>query len=328
MTTAATTRSGAHRLSPRRRPRRLENGGFLNSGLLLLAPIVILEIAVFLLPLVYVLNRSFHDWQPGGVSVYVRFDNYSTLFAQAEFWEVVRNQLFFLLGLPIWVAAPLVLAYLLRENVSCAGLFRTIYFFPAVLSPAIVGLVFRSLLATDGPFNAALGTVGLGGLAQPWLTDATWVKPTVIVLMLWAGLGTGVLIFSAALAAVPDETFEAARIDGAGFWDELWHIAIPSVRATVVLWTMFQVMTIFLFMFSWIYVLTSGGPGLSSTTMDFSIYQKFVRFGFFGAAAAQSVVLVAMVIVVPIVIVVIPRAVRVVWRTVVQADRLDARVSP
>jgi len=316
MTTTAAAEAGPGRAPSRPRLRSLENAGFFNSGLLLLVPIVVLEVAVFFLPLVYVVNRSFYDWQPNGFSLYIGTENYSTLFAQAEFWEVVRNQVFFLLGLPIWVATPLIVAYLLRENIAVPGLFRTIYFFPAVLSPAIVGLVFRSLLATDGPVNAALENVGLGSLAQPWLTDATWVKPTIIVLMLWAGMGTGVLIFSAALAAVPDEMFEAARLDGAGFWQELWHIAIPSVRQTVVLWTMFQIIAIFLFMFSWIYVLTSGGPGLSSTTMDFSIYQKFVRFGFFGVAAAQSVVLLVMVVIVPIVIVVIPRVVRSGWRLI------------
>lgn len=301
----------------RRRTRRsLESEGFFNGGLLLLLPLVALEAAVFFVPLGYVFARSLYDWQPGGFSAYIGFENYSTLFEQAEFWQVVRNQIFFLFGLPVWVATPLVVAYLLRENVSRPGLFRTVYFFPAVLSPAIVGLVFRSLLATDGPVNAALHNLGLGALAQGWLTEESLVKPVIMVLVLWAGFGTGVLIFSAALAAVPDELFEAARLDGAGFWKELWHIAVPSIRPTVVLWTMFQVIALFLFMFSWIYVLTGGGPGLASTTMDFSIYQKFIRFGFFGAAAAQSVVLVIMVVLVPIVLVVIPRGLRAIVRRI------------
>ena len=73
------------------------------------------------------------------------------------------------------------------------------------------------------------------------------------------------------------------------------------MRNTIVLWTMFQVVAIFLFMFGWIYVLTGGGPGLASATMDFSIYQQFIRFGFYGTAAAQSVILILMIVAIPLV---------------------------
>jgi ABC-type sugar transport system permease subunit len=282
----------------------------LSPSLLLLVPLVVLEVLVFFLPLIYITIKSFYNWQPGASSPFVGFGNYSTLFGQSAFWQVVRNQLFYLLGVPLWVVAPLFVAYLLREQVRMAGVFRTIYFIPAVMSPAIVGLVFRSLLATNGPLNGALQNVGLGFLAKPWLTDAALVKPVIIVLVLWGGFGTGVLIFSAALNAVPQEIFEASRIDGAGFWTELWRIAVPSIWPTVLLWTMFQVLSIFLFMFSWIFVLTSGGPGLASTTMDFSVYQNFITFGFFGTAAAESVVLMIMVILAALVFVVIPRLVK------------------
>lgn len=261
---------------------------------------------MFFLPLIFITVKSFYNWQPGGYSPFVGFGNYSTLFGQPQFWQVVRNQLFYLLGVPLWVIAPLLVAYMLREHVRFAGVLRTIYFIPAVMSPAIVGLVFRSLLAGNGPLNESLTKIGLGFLAQPWLTSATLVKPVIIVLVLWGGFGTGVLIFSAAFNAVPQEIFEAGRLDGAGFWRELWHIALPSVRPTVVLWTMFQVLSIFLFMFSWIFVLTNGGPGLASTTMDFSVYQTFITFGFFGAAAAESVVLVIMIIMVAVLFVVLP----------------------
>jgi ABC-type sugar transport system permease subunit len=280
------------------------------TGVGLLLPLVVLEVAVFLLPMIFIAVKSLYDWQPGAVSPFVGFGNYTTLFGQSAFWQVVRNQLFYLLGVPLWVIAPLIVAYMLRERVPGAGVFRTIYFIPAVMSPAIVGLVFRSLLADNGPLNASLHSIGLGALAKPWLTDAALVKPVIIMLVLWGGFGTGVLIFSAALNAVPQEIFEACRLDGAGFWSELWHIALPSIRPTVLFWTMFQVLSIFLFMFSWIYVLTNGGPGLASTTMDFAIYQQFITFGFFGAAAAESVVLIIMIVLAALAFAAIPRLAR------------------
>lgn len=290
---AQTTRSSASR---RARFRGGLSGG--PAAAILILPILILEIAVLFAPLLYIAYRSLFDWQPGGVSTFSGVDNYVTIFSDPTFWQVVGNQFFYLLGLPLWVVAPLIVAFMLREKVAGAGFFRSLYFLPAVMSPAIVALVFRALLSSDGPLNALLRAVGLDGWARPWLSDEAVVKPVIILLVLWAGFGTGVLIFSAALSAVPKHLFEAARLDGVGFWGEFWHIAVPSIRSTVVLWMIFQIISIFLFMFSWVYVLTRGGPGLASATMDFAIYQEFMRFGFFGTAAAQSVVLVLLIVLV------------------------------
>ncbi len=282
------------------RARRKFRGGLSGgpAALLLIVPIVVLEVAVLFGPLLYIAYRSFFDWQPGGFSTFIGIENYTEIFSNPAFWQVVGNQFFYLLGLPLWVIAPLIVAFLLREKVAGAGFFRSIYFLPAVMSPAIVALVFRALLSGDGPVNSLLHIVGLGDLARPWLADEAAVKPVIIILVLWAGFGTGVLIFAAALSAVPKHLFEAARLDGVGFWGEFWHIAVPSIRPTIVLWMIFQVISIFLFMFSWVYVLTRGGPGLASATMDFAIYQEFMRFGFFGSAAAQSVVLVLLIVLV------------------------------
>lgn len=292
--TASTTPTGRGRKTKHSRVKAGLGGG--KPALVLLAPVILLEVAVLFAPLLYIAYRSFFDWQPGGVSEFNGVDNYIELFSDSAFWQVVGNQFFYLLGLPLWVIAPLLVAFMLREKTKAAGFFRSVYFLPAVMSPAVVALVFRALLAVDGPLNSMLRGVGLDSLARPWLSDELWVKPVIIILVLWAGFGTGVLIFSSALAAIPKHLFEAARLDGVGFWGEFWHIAVPSIRNAVVLWMVFQVISIFLFMFSWVYVLTRGGPGLASATMDFQIYQEFMRFGFFGTAAAQSVVLVLLIL--------------------------------
>ncbi|KAM9865150.1 Lactose transport system permease protein LacF [Leucobacter aridicollis] len=292
--TASTAPKGRGRSKKHSRVQAGLGGG--RSALVLLIPVIVLEAAILFAPLLYIAYRSFFNWQPGGVSEFNGVDNYVELFSDPAFWQVVGNQFFYLLGLPLWVIAPLLVAFMLREKVKASGFFRSVYFLPAVMSPAVVALVFRALLSVDGPVNALLRTVGLGSLARPWLSDETMVKPVIILLVLWAGFGTGVLIFSSALSAIPKHLFEAARLDGVGFWGEFWHIAVPSIRNAVVLWMIFQVISIFLFMFSWVYVLTRGGPGLSSATMDFAIYQEFMRFGFFGTAAAQSVVLVLLIL--------------------------------
>jgi len=260
------------------------------------APALLLVVLVILYPSSVAAAKSFTAWSPGYESPWVGLANYRDLFSQPVFREVLGNQAFLLLGLPVWVFAPLFVAALLYERVPGAALFRTIIFFPAILSPAIVGILFRTILAPEGSLNEVLRAAGLGFLARPWLNDASLVKPSIIVLLAWASLGTGVIIFSAALSAVPPELFEAAEMDGASWFRRFVHVLVPSIAHVIIFWAVFQVVAVFLFIFGWIWVLTRGGPGYASSTIDYDIYQNALSFGFFGTAAAESVVLFVIVL--------------------------------
>lgn len=251
-----------------------------------------LVLAILYLPTIYVAFKSFFDWHPNGSSPFVGLANYVEVLSSDAFQTVMWNQFVLMLGLPLWVLIPLMITFFLYEDVKAPGVWRTIYFVPAVLSPALVGILFRSLLRVDGVVNTGLRSLGLDFLALDWLTDPHLVKPVISGLILWAQVGVGVVIFSAALSAIPVELFEAAELDGAGWWTRLLKIAVPSMRDAIFLWIAFQVLALFLFMFGWIFVLTSGGPGLSSTTIDFLIYQEVFRFGFFPTAAAMSVLMI------------------------------------
>jgi ABC-type sugar transport system permease subunit len=259
-------------------------------------PVVVLVGGLILVPAGIAVVHSFTDWHPGGTSPFVGIRNFVDLAQSPFFRQILVNEGIFLLGIPVWTIAPLVLALLLYERVALPGLFRTIFFFPSILSPAIVGIMFRGLLAPDGLVNATLQSLGLGFLARSWIDSSSLVKPVLIVLLAWAGLGVGVVIFSAALSAIPVELFEAAEIDGASFWQRLRHVMLPGIRGTIVLWVVFQLLSVFLFLFAWIYVLTAGGPGFSSTTLDYDIFQNSMNFGFFGTAAAESVYLLGIVL--------------------------------
>ena len=260
-----------------------------------LLPVVALLAGFTFVPAGIAWAHAFTAWNPGTESPFVGLDNFRILFDDPTFREVLRNQAVFLLGVPVWVLMPLALSLLLYERVPAPGLFRTILFFPAVLPPAIIAIMFRSLLAPDGLVNEVLRKAGLGGLAQPWLDSAEIVKLSLIGLLAWAGLGVGVVMFGAALSSVSPELFEAAALDGASFGQRLRYVVMPGIRGTIVLYTVLQVLTVFLFLFAWIYVLTNGGPGFSSTTMDFDIFSRSMAQGFFGVAAAESIVLVGCV---------------------------------
>lgn len=253
-------------------------------------PMLVLLGTLVLAPAVYAIFRSFYDWSPGYESPFVGIDNFKELFSSSVFREIGRNELFFMVGVPIWAGVPLVVALLLFERVPFAGAFRTIFFFPAVLSPVILGLVFRSLLRPDGIVNSTLESIGLGGLAQNWIDEPALVKPVIILVALWYSMGFGVIFYSAALSTVPTELFEAAELDGASWWQRLRYVVLPRILPIFLLNVVFSVATVFL-LFPYSFVLTRGGPGFTSTTIDYDIYANSFQFGYFGLAAAESVLL-------------------------------------
>jgi ABC-type sugar transport system permease subunit len=280
--------SGAPRATRLGALRRLGDVGFL-------LPIVLVVGVAIVVPTASAITHSFTSWNPGYASPWVGLRNYLDLARSASFQQILENQGFLLLGLPLWIFGPLVIASALHERVPAPGLFRTVLFFPATASPAVIGILFTMILAPTGPLNTALRKIGLGALAGNWLADPRLVKPTLIVVLAWATLGTGVVIFSAALGAVPQELFEAAELDGATWLQRFRYVVLPGVRRIVELWAVILVVTVFVAIFPWIFTLTRGGPGYSSTTIDFDIYQNALGYGYFGTAAAESVYLLVIV---------------------------------
>jgi multiple sugar transport system permease protein len=253
---------------------------------------------MIVLPTATVVYHSFTDWDPGYDSPWVGLENFTYLFESEHFQQIMVNHGVLLLGIPLWVTLPLAIAFVLYRGVPGAGVFRTIFFFPATASPALLGIMFGFLLAPHGSLNSFLRTIGLGFLAADWLADPNLVKPVLIVVLAWATMGMGVVIFSAALAAVPPELFESAEMDGASWLQRLRHIVLPSLRRTVELWTVILVIVVFTAIFPWIYTMTRGGPGFSSTTLDWDVFQNALQYGYFESAAAESVFLLFLVLLV------------------------------
>jgi ABC-type sugar transport system permease subunit len=277
---AVRTRRGARRTELRR--------GLLDS--IFIWPMLVLIGTFVLVPTGIAIYRSFTNWQPGAESPWVGLANYAELVASDVVHQVAKNEAFYMIGVPLWAGVPLVIALLLYERVPASGLFRLIFFFPAILSPVIIGIVFRALLRPDGIINSILGSIGLESLQHNWIDSASLVKPTLLVVVLWYTMGFGVVLYSAALSAVPPEQFEAAEIDGATWFQRLRFVMLPAILPMFILNFVFSVGTVFL-LFGYIYVLTSGGPGYASASIDFEIYQNSIVNGYFGLAAAESVLL-------------------------------------
>jgi multiple sugar transport system permease protein len=261
----------------------------------LVAPAVLIIVVLRLYPLVLGVNFSFTgDGERDGTAV--GLDNYTVLFGDPLFLGALRNVGLLVLLLPVAVAIPGLLATFIHLRVPGHRFFRGAYFFPAVLSPVIVGAVFNLLLAFDGPVNAVLGTVGLGPV--DWLGDPDVAIYAVVGVHVWATFGMALVVFLAGFAALDSSLLDAARIDGASLPRVIWHVIVPGLSRTiqfVVVTTMIGMLTS---MFGLLYVMTGGGPGGTTYLPEYYIWIQQGQMNRPALASAASTVLFLVMVVV------------------------------
>jgi multiple sugar transport system permease protein len=283
----------AARPVPRRATRRRNAERF--APYLLVAPAVLVLVVLRLYPLVLGVNFSFTgDGDRDGTAV--GLDNYVTLLRDPLFLGALRNVGLLVLLLPVAVAIPGLLATFLYLRVPGHRVFRSVYFFPAVLSPVIVGAIFNLLLAFDGPVNALLGSVGLGPV--DWLGDPDVAIFTVVGVYVWATFGMALVVFLAGFASLDPALLDAARIDGAALPRIIWHVIVPGLSRTiqfVVVTTMIGMLTS---MFGLLYVMTSGGPGGATYLPEYYIWIQQGQMNRPALASAAATVLFLVMVVV------------------------------
>jgi multiple sugar transport system permease protein len=212
----------------RSRSRRRASRRNVGAALLFLSPWLI-GFAVFTAwPLIYSAYLSLTDYDVINDAEFVGLENYARLFEDPKIALALANTAFFtLVQVPLYVIVSLVLALLIQRAGRSSGFFRTMFFLPKMTPPVAVGILFLLLFnGQNGLINTVLGWIGIDGPA--WTTDAAWVKPGLIIMSLWT-VGASVIILLAALHNVPEELYESARIDGAGFWRQAWSITVPMI---------------------------------------------------------------------------------------------------
>lgn len=259
---------------------------------LFLAPaLLLLGIFVFY-PIAYLVCLSFTQGSFTRIGVHWNgLRNYSRLWIDPEFWQVLGNTIYFTLATVIpSLVIPLGLAALLNRTIAFQALLRTAYFIPSITSLVAVGLGFRWLFQTDGPVNELLTELGLAPIA--WLSDPVWAMPVMILFSVWKQIGFNLVLFLAGLQTIPSNRYEAAALDGANDWQQFWYITLPGLRPTL----LFATITTVIFTlrsFEQPYIMTGGGPLNSTNLLVFYIYnQAFAQFDF-GYAATGTVVLLA-----------------------------------
>lgn len=267
------------------------------AGWAFVAPALALIGVFFFLPVLAGLLLSLTDFDiyaigdPSTVR-FVGLRNYARLLSDAVFWRALGNTfVYVLVGGPLSVALSLGAALLLNARlVRFKGLFRTIYFAPVVTTLVAVAVVWRYLYHPRvGLLNLALGAIGVSPV--DWLGDPRWAIPAIIVMAAWKNFGYNMIILLAGLQTIPESLYEAARLDGAGWWRQLVSVTLPMLRPTA-LFVGLMTMIGYFQIFAEPYVMTGGGGPLNATlTVVMLMYKEGFRWWNMGTAAAVAFVL-------------------------------------
>jgi multiple sugar transport system permease protein len=272
------------------------------AAFILLLPAVTLITLFYLIPVVGSLVLSLTDFDIYSVgdvanTRFVGARNYVAMISNPVFWQALRNTLYFsLVGGPLTILASLAAALLLNAKLArFKSLFRTIYFAPVVTSIVAVAVVWRYVYhARVGIMNRMLEAVGIGAI--DWLGDPRWAMPALILLAIWRGFGYAMVIFLAGLQGVPEELYEAARIDGAGPFKQFWHVTLPELTPTFLFVGVVTAIG-FVQVFAEPYVMTpDGGPLNATLTIVMLMYREGFRWWNMGYAAAIAFILFALVL--------------------------------
>lgn len=261
-------------------------------GLLYLSPALLLYGVIVLAPLLQTVNYSFYKWDGVSQPTWVGLQNYLEFGRDPRMYAAFGHVLVLILmfGL-IPLGLGLISAALLsRAKIRGESIYRWFLFLPQVLTSVVVAIIWKRIYAPDGPLNGVLRWVGLGNLTRNWLGDFTWALPSLGMIGVWGGFGFTMVLFLAGILAIPDELYEAARLDGSTRWQEFWLITLPSLRGQMAI-ALTLTITGALRTFDLVYITTQGGPGTATTTPALLLYQLAFVNPDVGKASATGVVL-------------------------------------
>jgi multiple sugar transport system permease protein len=260
------------------------------AGLLFTLPVVVLVGLLLLYPIAQTIYHSFTIWD-GITSRWVGTATYSHLFAKPEFVQVLENNALLVLSIPVAVAFPFAVAFLIQSKLRGWRFFRSVFFLPTAVSWVVIGYVAIRFFADDGILQHLLNAVGLGFWHPNMLSHEHSALVAVMITFVWSMFGTNLIIFLAGMATIDQELYDAARVDGASSLTVLTRITVPLLRRFIQFAFIITLIAAFTALFSLIFVMTSGGPGYGTTTLEFFIYEQAFQTGDFGLASTAGVVL-------------------------------------
>jgi ABC-type sugar transport system permease subunit len=262
------------------------------SFLSLVAPALIWFLAFMLWPLLNMFYISTMRWD--GLNLPKKFiflDNFIKLFHDPKIVIGLHNTgIYLLVGIVGIIPFAFMLGFFLSLRKPGYRVLRTIFFTPAMLSVAALAMIFLGLYRPDGMLNNFLNMVGLSGLTRVWLGNQSTALGALIAIDIWGGIGFNSVLFFAALASLPEELYEAAMLDGAGYWTILWKIAFPLMLDFIGVVTILQFLSI-LSGAAYMILLTGGGPGTATFTLGYYLYDQAFLTHRLGYSQAMGVMI-------------------------------------
>ena len=260
------------------------------AGLLFTLPGVVLIGALLIYPIGQTVYHSFTSWD-GITSRWVGGATYSHLIHNPEFSQVLQNNALLVLAIPVAIALPLAVAFLIHSKIRGWRFFRSVFFLPTAVSWVVIGFISVRFFADDGILQHLLNNVGLGFVHPNMLSHERSALVAVMITFVWSMFGTNLIIFLAGMATIDEEIYDAAKVDGAGSFGVMFRITIPLLKRFVQFTFIITLVTAFTALFSLIFVMTGGGPGYGTTTLEFFIYEQAFSAGDFGLASTAGVIL-------------------------------------
>lgn len=267
--------------SPARVPRRLPSGGSLQrgetlAGLLFVSPMLLGVFALVLLPIVATLALGFADWNfvAGWDGIrWVGLDNFRKLFEDPAFLKSLRNNVLFLLTVPVYMLISMTLAIVIDRYVYLKGYFKVAYFMPYISNIVAVAVVWQVLFQPSyGPVNEMLRAFGFANPPK-WLADPNYALVSIMMISVWLSIGFNLIIYIAGLQSIPKDLYEAADIDGANGWTKFSRITVPLLSPTSFFLLVTGIISTFK-VFDLIAVTTQGGPIGSTSLMVWYLYDQ------------------------------------------------------
>jgi multiple sugar transport system permease protein len=268
------------------------------DAVLFLAPAFLVMLVITLYPFLYTLHLSFHDWNLAAFhdKRFVGLANYIEFLTNPDVWHALRVTALYVIGcVTIEVVLGLSIAFLFDTAFRGAELARNLLLLPMVMSSVVVGLIWRWIFNAElGVLNYFVESLGLTPLA--WLTRPGLAFMSVVVADIWQWTPLVFLVCLAGLKAVPPDTIESARIDGASWWQIQRYVSLPAIQPIILTVVLIRTIDCLRFVDK-IFIMTYGGPAGTTSVLGFHIYLKGFKYFQMGATAAYSIVYMAIIII-------------------------------
>ncbi|MDR2952547.1 MAG: sugar ABC transporter permease [Treponema sp.] len=248
---------------------------------ILISPIFLLMLVFIAVPVLSNFYYCFTNWNGISKPQFIGLQNFARMVNDNRFLSSLKNLGILILYIPLGVALPLIIAAVLRKGIKGWEFFRSVFYLPNVLGPVLLGILFSVMFSQVGPITEILKLLGIPDAEKIYLfgKSASAINTMAFLFVVWTRLGFGVIYFLSAMSTIDVSLYEAADLDGVNALQRFIHITIPSVIFSIQFFFVLAFIEVFARMYGWIYVLTRGGPGFATYTLEYGIYNlNFTAF--------------------------------------------------